>query len=122
MDYTERRQYKRSDHFHMVAKYSRDQKTWADAVVNNLSSGGLQLCTEDRFETGDTIWFDLTIQGFFSEFEIQTKAEVKNVKITEDSICYGVVFLGLSHDKKIRIDENVNHDRPFGGGPYFRDY
>ena len=121
MDANEKRRYQRGEHFHIVAKISRDQKRWKKVSINNLSSGGLQLRSDEKYEIGETVWFDLTIQGFFSEFEINTKAEIKNDIARDGHHIYGVVFLDLSHDKKILIDENIKNDRPIGGDPYVND-
>jgi len=118
MDINERRLYQRGEHFYIEAKMSRDKNRWKKATISNLSSGGLQLVTEDKFEVGDIIWFDLVVQGFFSMLETTVKTEIRNKKAVEDKFAYGAVFLDLSPDKKIFIDENIKKDRPVTGDTY----
>ena len=121
MEANERRNYQRGDHFHIIAKLSHDRNRWKKVSINNLSSGGLQLRTEEKFNVGDKIWFDLEIQGFFSEFETQVEGEIRNIISQEDQNVYGVIFHNLPHDKKIFIDENIKKDRPVAGDPYSFD-
>jgi len=121
MDVNERRLYQRGDHFYIEAKFSRDQIRWKKATISNLSSGGLFLIAEERFEVGDHLWVDLIVQGFFSSFETKVKSEIRNEKKINGHYGYGIVFLDLSHDKKIIIDENIKNDRPVGGAPYSLD-
>jgi len=121
MDSNERRHYQRSDHFNIVAKMSRDGRRWKKVFIHNISSGGFQFSTDDKFEPDDEMWFDLSVQGFFSEFQIKCKGRVQNVKIQEGRFIYGVNFMHLSPDIKILIDENIKSDRPIGGDPYLSD-
>ena len=121
MDLYDKRSYQRGEHFYIDARVSRDQIRWRKAIINNLSSGGLQLMTDESFAVGDKLWFDLTIQGFFSEFDMKVNGEIRNEKKIDGKNAYGVVFLNLSHDKKILIDENIKNDRPVGGAPYNYD-
>ena len=122
MDTGDKRTYARGEHFHIEAKTSRDKARWKKVTINNLSSGGLQLLTEDKYEIGDKIWFDLVVQGFFSQFEARVQGEIRNARVIEHWNAYGVVFLDLSHDKKIMIDENIHNDRPIEGNPYSYDF
>ena len=121
MDAHEKRLYQRGEHFYIEAKTSRDKIRWRDATINNLSSGGLQLLSNEVYEVGHLLWFDLKVQGFFSEFETKVQGEVRNVRRIEDVYAYGVIFLDLSNDKRILIDENIKQDRPVGGDPYSFD-
>jgi len=121
MDVNERRHYQRGEHFYIEAKTSRDQIRWKKASIRNLSSGGLQLLTDEKHDVGEKLWFDLVIQGFFSVLETRVKGEIRNETKIEEQNAYGVVFLDMSHDKKILIDENIKNDRPVGGAPYSFD-
>ena len=121
MDSSEKRYYQRSDHFNIVAKTSRDKRRWKKVFIHNLSSGGLQFSTDEKIDAGETLWFDLAVQGFFSEFEIHTQGEIRNVKLQEGRYVCGVVFIELGNDVQIIIDENIKSDRPIGGDPYLFD-
>jgi len=121
MDSAEKRFYQRSDHFNIMAKTSRDKRRWKKVFIHNISSGGLQFSTDEAFTTGEVIWFDLAIQGFFSEFEVYTRGEIRNVNMHEGRFVCGVVFIELNTDIKILIDENIKCDRPVFGEPYMSD-
>ena len=121
MDSAEKRFYQRSDHFNIVARTSRDKRRWKKVFIHNISSGGLQFSTDEEFTTGEVIWFDLAIQGFFSEFEVNTRGEIRNVNMHEGRYVCGVVFVELNTDIKILIDENIKSDRPVFGEPYLSD-
>lgn len=111
----ERRLYQRGSHFYTLAKISNDKKTWKEIGIADLSSGGLQLYTDDLYKIGDLVWFHLLVQGFFSEFEFDVQGAIKREKLHDGHHIYGVSFVGLSEDLKIVIDENVRNDRPIGG-------
>jgi hypothetical protein len=117
----ERRTYQRGRHFHVEAKVSRDGEAWIDAEVRDLSAGGLNLRTDEVFNIGEELWLDLTVQGFFSMFEIKIKGIVRGEKHYHGHRKYEVSFVGLSQDLQIMIDENTKHDRPIGRDPYTMD-
>ena len=121
MDEQERRVYQRSNHFHIVAKISSDEKAWKEVEIIDLSSGGLQMYTHDLYQTGDVLWFHLKVQGFFSQFEIKAQGTVRRLQLDERYNLYGIAFIGLKHDLGIFLDENVKNDRPFEGTPYNYD-
>lgn len=117
----ERRVYQRGSHFNIDARVSDDGQNWKEAHISDLSSGGLQLHTDSLLQKGDMLWFDLVIHGFFSEFEIKVKGIIRREIKGDSQHLYGVSFMDLSPDQKIRIDENVLNDRPVGGAPYMMD-
>jgi len=121
MNGQDKRAHQRGAHFHIAAKISRDRKRWKEAEIDNLSSGGLQLHTDDIFNPGDTLWFDLHIQGFFSEIQIKVQGLIRRKEVKDQRHVYGVSFNGLSQDLGIFIDENIQNDRPIGGSPYLLD-
>jgi len=121
MDDNDKRLYQRGEHFHSAAKVSRDNRVWKSVEINDLSSGGMSVIAKEKYNVGEKLFFDLEIQGFFSQFEIECEGIIKNERHTHDNQIYGVVFTGLSPDKKILIDENIKKDRPVGGNPYSVD-
>jgi Tfp pilus assembly protein PilZ len=113
------RVYARGDHFSTEVKVSRDGFQWKKAMAGELSSGGLSLFTKNEYQVGDELWFDLKVSGFMSEFEVKTQGCIRRKNRTEEGAFeYGVSFIGLSQELKIRIDENVHNDRPISGGSY----
>lgn len=116
-----RRAYQRGLHFHIDAKISTDGIIWTEAFISDLSSGGLQLHSDTCYQKDDILWFDLMIQGFFTEFEVKVKGIVRREHMREKQHIYGISFLDLSPELKIRIDENVMNDRPVGGASYLSD-
>ena len=105
-------------HFHIEARISGDNINWRGAHINSLSSRGLHLLTDKPYEKGDLIYFDLVVHGFFSEFEVRVSGVVRQAHEKEGHCVYTVIFLNLSPDLQIRIDENIKRDRPLGGGLY----
>jgi hypothetical protein len=116
-----RRAYRRSSHFNGRAMVSQDGKHWAPADVTDVSSGGLRLSSSVEYKEGDLLWFDLFLEGFLSEIEVQTMGEVRRKSSHAGRFGYGIRFKGLSLEKAIRIDENVRKDRPISGGSYEPD-
>ena len=117
----ERGLYQKGRHFHVETKVSRDGTAWIDAESRDLSAGGLNLRTDEVFKIGETVWLDLTVQGFFSMFEIKIKGNINGEKHYHGHRRYDVSFVGLSQDLQIMIDENTKHDRPIGRDPYTMD-
>lgn len=120
-DYLDKRHYQRSGHFECAARISEDGNKWFDAVVHDLSSGGLSFLHEKEYQKGDVLWFDILVQGFFSEFDVKTRGKVCRAYSSGNQFGHGIAFIGLSEDIKIRIDENVKRDRPIGQNPYMKD-
>lgn len=114
----DRRIYQRGSHFYTVANISSDGQSWQPAEVYDVSSGGLKLHTGLEFHAGDILWLDMTLHGFFSEFEVKTQCVVRRKLTDDDKHVYGLSFKDLSQDIKIRIDENVIKDRPVSQDPY----
>lgn len=121
MEY-DRRTYKRGTHFSCGARISDDGGThWQCAEIYDLSSGGLKLKSHNDYETGDMLLFALTIQGFLSEFDLQVQGIIRRKDKVLAHFLYGIAFMDLSMDVKIRIDENVRNDRPVERGYYEAD-
>lgn len=112
MEIHDRRHYKRSDHLYCTAKMSIDGKKWQEADLDDLSSGGLRMRTAESFQVNDVLWFNLEIQNFLVEFSIKTQGIIRRRTEFENEYTYGVAFINLSPDDRIRIDENVRMDRP----------
>lgn len=113
-----RRKYQRGTHFNLTVGVSLDNLKWYKARASDLSSGGLSLLSEHDYSIGDTMWFDLRIEGFLSEFEVKTKGTVRRKEHFANENVYGIEFIGLPPDIKIRIDESVRADRPVEHGSY----
>jgi hypothetical protein len=117
-----KRDYARGSHFNLTAKVTSDKIRWRKAGVGNLSSGGMELHSAIKYDVGETLWFDVTINTFLSEFTVKTQGIVRRVRDgAEGTFICGIQFVGLSQDIKIRIDENVQNDRPVSGGLYSAD-
>ncbi len=114
MQQNEKRVYQRGDHFHCTAKISEDGKKWVKVKIEDMSSGGLLLKSEKEYQKGDTLWFDVFIEGFFSEFNVKTQGEVRRVQHTGTEYAHGIAFIGMDKDTKIRIDENVQSVKRLG--------
>lgn len=121
MDEYDKRSYSRASHIDCDVKVSQDKAKWRDANVSDLSSGGLKLKTHVEYEEGSVLWFDLCLNGFMSEFEVMVKGIVRHKSRGQTRFHYGIQFVELSPDIKIRIDENVHLDRPVEGGLYNND-
>lgn len=120
LDYN-RRNYQRGSHFVCSAIVRSEGRGWHAAEIFDLSSGGLMLKSAEEFSSGDQLWFDLTIQGFLSEFSVMVKGIVRRKNTYTNEYVYGIEFLNLDQDTKIRIDENVMRDRPVGRDTYQSD-
>lgn len=121
MDTYNQRAYSRGQHLNCDARVSRDGTSWVPADIHNVSSGGLKLDSPTEYQKGEVLWFDLVFHGFLSDFEVKAQGEIRHVSQYGASYHYGVAFIGLSPDTKIRIDENVKLDRPVSGGSYHAD-
>lgn len=121
MDAFDRRTYQRGGHFVTIANISADDQNWQTADVYDISSGGLQLHTDLELSVNDVLWIDMTIHGFFTEFDVKTQIVVRRKLGRDDKNVYGVSFKGLSQDIKIRIDENIIKDRPVSQDSYTPD-
>lgn len=110
----EKRVYQRGDHFHCTAKISKNGKKWVKANIEDLSSGGLLLKSEEEYKKGDILWFDVFIEGFFAEFHVKTQGKVCRVQHIGTHYAHGIAFIDLDADTKIRIDENVQSIKRLG--------
>lgn len=121
MDEYNQREYSRASHFGFEVLVCKDKANWHEARVSDLSSGGLKLHTHKDYEQGETLWFDLIIHGFMSEFTVVVQGSIQRKTKEKKDFVYGIKFLNLSQDIKIRIDENVHNDRPIGKTRYEND-
>ena len=108
MESTNRRAYKRDDHFRSEARVSLDGEVWHNGVVYDISAGGLKFMTNIIFDVGEHLWFDLAIPEFLSKHEIKLQGIIRRQEPDEDNrFVYGVSFKDLSADVQISIDENI---------------
>lgn len=103
----DQRAYSRGSHFDGQALVSADGDNWQPADVSDVSSGGLRFTSTAEYAQGDTLWFDLILQSFLTQFEVKTLGEVRRKTAGDGVFDYGIAFRGLSPEKKIQIDENI---------------
>ena len=104
----ERRTYQRSEDFQCEARVSRDKTQWRNAVVCDLSGEGLRFQTDEQFDIGDVLWFDLNVTGFLTNLKFIAKGVIRH----KDKNTLGASFEDLNHDLKIHIDEAVRNFGP----------
>lgn len=114
MQINEKRAYQRGDHFQCTARISEDGTHWYETMIEDLSSGGLLFKNHKEYRVGDTLWFDVLVEGFLAEFSVKVQGKVCRVQHTGSQYAHGIAFLGLNNDIKIRIDENVQSIRRWG--------
>jgi c-di-GMP-binding flagellar brake protein YcgR len=91
---------------------SIDRLKWEDIAVSNFAEGGLKFITTNVFKQGDQLWLRLHICDYMNividDFRFETKAEIRNIQdMDNNKYAYGVRFLDLSPNIKIRMDELV---------------
>jgi len=111
VDTNERRVYQRSK-FDCDAKVSADGFAWKRIEVRDLSSGGLQMYLADDYEIGAKLWFDLILYGISTQFEVKVQGTVRRKDKTQHYQVYGISFINVPPDTKIRIDETIHKMRP----------
>ena len=117
-----KRQYRRSEHMEIDVKVSSNGRNWEKVQAVDLSSGGIRFMTSKIYALNANMRFDITVYNFLAEFGFKVQGEIKSVNKDEENIYrYGVQFLDLDENTKIRIDENVINDRPLGKHPYDSD-
>ncbi len=117
-----RRNYQRGKHLHCNVEVSSDNKIWYKANTTDVSSGGLSLQTTQVYEVGDSLQFSLEVESFLSQFTVKTEGKVRRKEIFAKEYIYGIEFINLHQDIKIRIDESVLADRPIGRETYENDH
>jgi hypothetical protein len=113
-----KRSYSRGTHFNCTIRISPNGEEWHHARATDLSSGGLKLTSTVVYEVDQTLWFDIIIEGFLTEFECKTQGIVRRKQVLPNDNVYGIEFVGLNEDIRIRIDESVRADRPVSGTPH----
>ena len=108
LDDKERRAYRRSDGFHCEARVSMDKVQWRDAVVCDLSGEGLRFQTDEHFDVGDALWFELKVTGFLTSLDFIAKGIIRH----KDKTTFGISFEDLKNDLKIHIDEAARNFGP----------
>lgn len=119
--HNDNREYQRGEHLNCTVKVSVDGKHYKPGEVSDISSGGLALISTDKYNVGDKLFFELNIESFFSEFLVMTEGKIMRRTDLPEYFLYGIKFVGLSEDMKIRIDMNVVKDRMVESNPYTMD-
>ena len=104
----ERRAYRRSEGFQCKARVSRDRAEWHRAVVCDLSCEGLKFQTDEQFDIGDVLWFELNVTGFLTSLDFIAKGVIRH----KDKNAFGASFKDLDPDFKIHIDEAMRNFGP----------
>ena len=104
----ERRAFQRSENFHCKARVSKDKAEWYSVVVCDLSSEGLKFQSDEQFNVGEFLWFELSVTGFLTSLDFIAKGEIRH----KYNNTYGVSFKDLKNDLKIHIDEAMRNFAP----------
>ena len=104
----ERRAYRRSESFQSKARVSRDKSEWHHAVVCDLSGEGLKFQTDEQFDVGDVLWFEMSVTGFLTSLDFTAKGVIRH----KDKNTFGASFQDLNPDFKIHIDEAMRNFGP----------
>lgn len=107
MMHNDNRAYQRSEHLNCKIKVSVDGRNYKPGEVSNISSGGLTLISADEYREGEKLFIELNIAGFLTEFLVITEGKILRRTNLPEYFLYGVKFMGLSEDMKIRIDMNI---------------
>jgi Tfp pilus assembly protein PilZ len=103
-----RRAYKRDINFCNDAKVSLDGNIWHDAMVFDISAGGVKFITNIIFDIGDDLWFELEVPDFLSKHEMIVKGKIRRQENDEmGKFVYGVSFEEMTDAMKVSIDENI---------------
>ena len=103
----DKRNYKRDEYFFSDVKISLDGDVWHDAKVFDISANGLKFQSNIMFDSGDDLWFNLSIPEFLSKREMKIKGRIRRKDQEDNMYIYGVSFEDLSPDIQIGIDENI---------------
>ncbi|MCL2548650.1 MAG: PilZ domain-containing protein [Symbiobacteriaceae bacterium] len=106
------RSYIRTDNWEIIAKISEDKEQWSQVQVIDISAGGLLFHTEDEFEPGTVLWFDLFIDPKMPEIperiHMEVRARVSSVRQQFEEVnAVGVVFIQISLGDQVRLDELI---------------
>ena len=107
----ENRVYKRANHLNCVIKISEDGIIFKEERSRDISSGGISIISDTKYEIGKELYFILDIMGVMNEFTVFVKGDVVRVTKLSKNNSYGIKFKGLDENTKIRIDESISKDR-----------
>jgi len=103
-----RRAYKRDINFCNDGKVSLDGVIWHDAMVFDISAGGMKFITNILFDIDDALWFELEVPDFLSKHEMVVKGKIRRQEDDEQGkFVYGVSFEDMTESMKVSIDENI---------------
>jgi c-di-GMP-binding flagellar brake protein YcgR len=106
---TNRRAYKRDNCHRSDIRISLDGYIWHEAVVFDISAGGLKIVTNIVFDIGEDLWFNLDMPEFLSKSQMKIKGTIRRQEEDDEEgmFVYGVSFRDLSEAVRIGIDENI---------------
>lgn len=108
------REYVRTDSWSVTAKIGdeKDAIRWTEVKVPNVAAGGLLFLSENDYEPGKMLWFDLLIDpmtpGIAGKIPMKVKGEVGGFRGKRDDLnSYSVEFVEISKSDRIRLDELI---------------
>ena len=105
----ERRVYVRETRFYPETRISADGFDWHDIIVLDFSAGGVKFIANDKteYKIGDILLFRVETHEFPMEF-MDVQMEIRRAEHASDGqIIYGTVFIGLTSEQHINIDETI---------------
>ncbi|MCL2253446.1 MAG: PilZ domain-containing protein [Lachnospiraceae bacterium] len=106
-----KRDYVRTNNFSVNAKISEDGKVWQKVKVPNIAAGGLLFLTDNVYEPGHELWFNLEIDTKITivvPISVKLKGVIKVDRGLEEQLhMYAVIFTDISKSDQIRLDELV---------------
>lgn len=118
---TENRSYQRGSHLDLEIRVSIDGIEYIDAKAKDISSGGINLISDIKYTAGDKLFLIIILNGFMTEFKFDAIGVIKHISPYRKGFSYGVQFIGLDEQLKIRLDQNVIKDRIVESEPYIND-
>ena len=117
----ERRVYRRGTHVECEGRISVDSRNWIDIKANNISSGGMSFKSKIIFAKDDALYCKLTVNHLLTSFSFECNGIIASVQNLASGNLYGVRFVDVDKDMKIRIDENISAITPITRGGYTQE-
>ena len=88
-----------------TASVSSDMIRWRDVEVDDITTSGLRLYSDQEYELGEVLKIDLRVYSMITEFSIPIEGRIANEKRTADGFCYSVEYSKIEKHAKIQLDE-----------------
>ncbi|MCL2852628.1 MAG: PilZ domain-containing protein [Defluviitaleaceae bacterium] len=104
----------RTDNLTITSKISEDNKNWSDIEVSDISSGGVQFCSDKSFEKEAAVWLDLLIDPLIllrhNQLHIQAQGEVLASRHVQNNMSvYAAKFTNISPASETELDMLIQH-------------